>query len=92
MKGEMLDRASIEITGRPLRINEETLRKAMDPDDIIEHRNIMGGPGRRQVIRMLKKRSLRIARERKWLAHEQGVLRAAKETVDSIARSLIKRG
>lgn len=88
---DMLDRASVEITGRPLKLKAETVRRAMDVEYIIEHRNTLGSPGRRQVTHMLKKRSLPMARERKWLAHEQDVLESAKEAVDSLARKLMKR-
>jgi len=87
---EMLDRASIEITGRPLKMKAETIRRAMDPEYIIEHRDTLGSPGRRQVSRMLGKRSLQMARERKWLAHEQAALTAARESVDSIVRKLVE--
>jgi len=87
----MVDRASIEIHGRPLKMNPETIRKAMDPAYIIAHRNILGGPGRRQVLRMLKNRSARMAKEKQWLLKERQALSSAGNLTDSIARRLIKR-
>ena len=87
----MLDRAAIEIHGRPLKIKAETVRKAMDVAYIIDHRHTSGGPGKRQVTSMLRKRSLRMARERKWLAAERERLDAARNLVESLARTLTKR-
>ena len=87
---EMLDWAAIEISGRPLKMKPETIRKAMDAAYIVEHRNSLGSPGRGQVIRMLRQRSLQMAREKKWLAREQDGLTSAKRLTDSIARGLMK--
>lgn len=87
---DMLDLASIEIMGRPLKMKAETIRRAMDAEYIIEHRDTLGSPGRPQVARMLKKRAAQMARERKWLAREQGILAAARQTLDSIVRRLTK--
>lgn len=85
---EMVDDASIEMTGQPLNIKAETVRKAMDVKYIIEHRNILGGPGRKQVTRMLKKQSSQMEKERGWLLIQQGILKSAKDLVDSIAKKL----
>ena len=90
VSGEMLDRAAVEITGRPLKLKAETIQRAMDPEYIIEHRDTLGGPGKRQVSRMLEQRSRRMARERRWLAQEQERLAAARGAVDSIIRKLVK--
>ena len=87
---EMLDRAAVEIQGRPLKLKAETIRKAMDAAYIIEHRNTPGSPGRRQVTSMLRKRSLRMAREQRWLAGEREYLDAARELVESLVRKLTK--
>jgi hypothetical protein len=74
-----------------LKMNPETVRKAMDPDHIIAPRNILGGPGRSQVSRMLTNRSARMAREKQWLQKERPALSPAGNLTDAIARGLIKR-
>jgi len=86
----MLDRAAVEIQGRPLKLKAETIRKAMDAAYIIEHRHTPGSPGRHQVTNMLRKRSVRMARERRWLAGEREYLDAARELVESLVRKLTK--
>jgi argininosuccinate lyase len=87
---EMLDGAAVEIQGRPLKLKAETIRKAMDAAYIIEHRHTPGSPGRHQVTNMLRKRSLRMAREQRWLAGEREYLDAARELVESLVRKLTK--
>jgi hypothetical protein len=63
----------------------------MDAGYIIEHRNILGGPGRRQVSRMLEKQSVQIQKKREWLALQQKALKSAKDSVDSAARKITAR-
>ena len=88
---ELLDEAAIEVIGRPLRMNPRTISSRMDAGYIIEHRNILGGPGRRQVSRMLKKQSVQIQKKREWLAHQQKALKSAKDSVDAAARKMMAR-
>jgi argininosuccinate lyase len=86
----LVDQAAVEMTGRPLRLTPEVVRRAMDPADIVEHRRTRGGPGRREVERMLRARSLRLVREREWLARERQALASARALTDSIAAKLAK--
>ncbi len=86
----LVDEAAVEILGRPLRLAPEVVRRAMDPRDIVEHRKTRGGPGRREVLRMLGTRSLRLATERQRLAHAREGLASARALTDSIAAKLAK--
>lgn len=88
---EMLDDASVQITGQPLKMDAETIRNAMDVKYIIEHRKIPGGPGKKEVQSMIESRSRDLAKEREWLTVQLGAIRAAKELVDSIAEKMISR-
>jgi hypothetical protein len=87
----MLDDASMAITGRSLRMKEETVRKAMDPKYIIENRNILGGPGRKQVIRMLKGHVRETSKNKEWVKGEEAKIKKAKDLVCSLMKRIRAR-
>ncbi len=89
---EMLNDASLGITGKPLRMGPGKIRMALDVGHIVEHRDILGGPGKRQVIAMLSEGSSQIAKERQWLRQQRETLRSARHLTDSLAGKLTKRG
>jgi argininosuccinate lyase len=89
---EMLADAAIEITGKPLRMDPEKIKNALDVGHIIEHRHILGGPGRRQVLAMLKAGSSQIVKEKQWLQRQRERLQAARNLTDSLARKLRGQG
>ncbi|RPJ02398.1 MAG: hypothetical protein EHM36_12525, partial [Deltaproteobacteria bacterium] len=86
----MLDEASMAMTGRPLRMKDETVREAMDPRYIIENRNILGGPGRRQVIRMLKQHGAAISKNLAWIDGQEAKIENARQLVSGIVKRLTR--
>jgi argininosuccinate lyase len=90
VSSELLDEASLAITGQPLRMKEETIRKAMDPRYIIENRNILGGPGKKQVVRMLKGHGRMISKSREWLDEQEEKITKAKTLVNSLMKRMMR--
>jgi uncharacterized glyoxalase superfamily metalloenzyme YdcJ len=66
----------------------ETIRKSMDVKYIIENRNILGGPGRKQVARMLRKHSLDVLKGIRWLRDRKNAIEKARSLTNSISRKL----
>lgn len=87
---EMVNQASIEVTGRPLHLSGQTLRRSMDAAFILRHRETLGGPGRKQVLRMLRRRTSLLARERDWLSTHRETIAQARRMTDSLARRIMK--
>lgn len=85
---EILDDASMSVTGRRLKMSLETIRKSMDVKYIIENRNILGGPGRKQVTRMLRKHSLYVLDGKRWLRDRKNAIEKARSLTNSILRKL----
>lgn len=88
VNSDMLDEASVAITGRPLRMKDETVRKAMDPRYIIANRNILGGPGKKQVIRMLKGHRFKVSKSKDWVNRQEAKIEKAKDLVDSAMKRI----
>jgi len=88
VSSEMLDRAAVSMVGKPLRMRDETIRKVMDPQYIIENRNILGGPGKRAVLRMLKGHERRLQRHRQWTRQKEAQIEKARNLVSSLVHRL----
>lgn len=86
----MVSQASIEVTGRPLQLSARTLRRSMDVAFILRHRQTLGGPGRKQVLRMLKQRTLSLGRESKWLSTQQETIAGARRMTDALVGRITK--
>lgn len=88
VNSEMLDEASVAIIGKPLHMKDETIRRAMDPRSIIESRNILGGPGKKEVLRMLKRHQRVVARHKQWVEDKETSIERARHQVAKLARKL----
>jgi len=77
--------------GQPLAIRAETLRRCMEVAFILRHRKTLGGPGRSEVLRMLRGRRALLAREREWLSARQEVIDRARRLTDSLARRIMRK-
>ncbi|HWT80869.1 MAG TPA: lyase family protein, partial [Candidatus Methylomirabilis sp.] len=89
---EILDQASIEVTGRPLHLGAQTLRHCMDVAFILRHRKTQGGPGRRQVLGMLKRRASLLNKERQWHARHLEAISRARRMTEAAGRRIMKSG
>ena len=88
---QMLDDASMEITGRSLNMDAETIRKSMDAKYIIKNRTILGGPGKKEVTRMMKERLLQAEKSKDWVERQRGMVKSAKALVDTLTKKIMKK-
>lgn len=52
---QFLDEISLELIGKPLKLNEELVKKALDPYNVIKTRKIIGGPSPEVVKEAISK-------------------------------------
>lgn len=63
----LVNEAANSVIGKPLSLNEEILRQALDPDYFVQVRSLPGGPNPDEVRRMILGRRQKHAENRKWL-------------------------
>lgn len=85
---EMVDRAAVEVLGSALEMDTETLRKSLDVEIPVLENSTVGGPGRKEVNRMLGTHSSRIMEDKRWLKDHQGSLASSRDSTNSIATDL----
>lgn len=71
---EMVDTAAREVIGRPLQLDEATIKLALDPTENVRVRSIIGGPAPEEVSRAIKVGQGLIAHDRQRLAQREGQL------------------
>ena len=53
---EMVDRAAVEYTGKPVRLSAQEIKHALDPLECVKARTLIGGPAPDQVRRQIEER------------------------------------
>jgi argininosuccinate lyase len=87
--GAMLDVAANEVIGKPLRLDEQVVRKALDPLENVRIRNGVGGPAPDEVRRMIEVRKAVLAQDQDHLEQRRGRLaRAAQGLRDAVAATM----
>jgi argininosuccinate lyase len=71
----LLDEAAVEYMGEPVRLSEESLKRALDPEHFVRSRTIYGGPAPEETRRQ-------IADFRATLEHDEAEYQAARQHVD----------
>jgi argininosuccinate lyase len=77
--GAMIDAAAKEVIGRPLGLNEQIVRNALDPIENVRIRSIVGGPAPDEVRRMIEVRNGVVARDQERLEERRRQLAQAAE-------------
>ncbi|WP_429312723.1 argininosuccinate lyase [Paenibacillus mucilaginosus] len=84
---EALNRAAGEIIGRDLALDEEELRRSLDPSWFVAIRRLHGGPNPEEVLRALQHQRFRQESDEAWLQERREAIRTARQYVDTtIAR------
>jgi argininosuccinate lyase len=64
---QLVDEAAKEILGGPLNISDDIIKKALDPEEFVRRRALIGGPAPVEVRRMLEDRKKKIVDEKKTI-------------------------
>ena len=91
---KMVDIAAQEVIGRPLRLDDATIKLALDPVENVRIRSIIGGPSPEEVLRAINVGKGLVGYDRQRLAQRQGQLEegtaklaaAVKEIAGEVAR------
>ena len=87
----MLEEAALSVTGRPVGLAEEALRRALDPANFVAVRRVTGGPAPEATAAVLDSLEEALVRDRSWLSGEKARLALAHATLDEKARALAER-
>lgn len=84
----MLEEAALVVTGRPLGLTEEALRRALDPANFVAVRRVTGGPAPKATAPVLAHEEEALERDRSWLDGEKERLTLARATLDERVRAI----
>jgi len=87
--GKMIDAAAREVIGEPLGLDEDTVRRALDPVENVRIRDVIGGPAPGEVRRMIEARKGVIARDKEQLDRRKRSLAAAAGRLQVAAKTLV---
>ncbi len=90
MEPEMINEAAAAVLGRPLDVRAATLRTCMDVASAVRERKALGGPGPREVRRMLKERTASLVREAGWIRSCRESIEKSKGMTNRRAEQLIR--
>lgn len=78
---EMINAASKQVIGRTLDMDEETVKKALDPVVNVAVRETIGGPAPKEVLRMIENRKEILAQKRDELEKRKEALKKADDAL-----------
>ncbi|MFQ5895445.1 MAG: argininosuccinate lyase [Nitrospinota bacterium] len=79
---EMVQAAAREVTGEPLALTAEEVRRALDPSQFVQAHKIKGGPAPEVLAGMLETRASALAADQGWVAERR---RSLAEAADALA-------
>jgi argininosuccinate lyase len=87
---ELLNDSALEVIGRKLKINEESLTLALNPKHFVKVREIIGGPNPSEVGRALNGQAQRLDNEKAWLDSKRSSIHNAHEKVERALNKITK--
>jgi len=89
--GAMLDAAAEKVIGRPLGLDDQVVKKALDPSENVRIRSTIGGPAPDEVRRMIEVRHAVLAEDQDRLGQRRGHLTRAAEELRDAVTAIINR-
>ncbi|HXX39421.1 MAG TPA: argininosuccinate lyase [bacterium] len=89
--GAMLDAAAEKVIGRPLGLDDQVAKKALDPSENVRIRSTIGGPAPDEVRRMIEVRHAVLAEDQDRLGQRRGHLTRAAEELRDAVTAIINR-
>ena len=86
----MIDDAAIEVTGKPLGLSVEVLRRALDPIEIVRARNVVGGTAPAAVEASLANRVAQLAKDTGSLDRKQSDVAASRQRLERAVEALLR--
>ncbi|MBY0146928.1 argininosuccinate lyase [Neobacillus niacini] len=85
-----INNAADGIIDKPLQLDEEMLRQALDPDYFIKIRCLPGGPEENEVKRMIREREKQQEQQLKWLHSAKDSVEKAYQNLETILEDRYK--
>jgi argininosuccinate lyase len=85
-----IDEAAIEVTGKPLGLDEKSIREALDPYENVRRRSVRGGPAPVEVGRMIEDRIRRIREEKSRSENRIKMLQDAEKRLLEAVKRIIE--
>ena len=76
---KLVDKLALEVVGREVGIEPETLGKCLSPKRFVERREVVGGPAPSMVRDMIERETLSARRDASWLKERRDALGQAAE-------------
>lgn len=86
----MIDEAAIAVTGNPINLAADVLRRALDPVEIVQARKVVGGTAPAAVEASLSNRAARLALDKEWLAARQAAVGASRQRLEEAVGALLR--
>lgn len=83
----MVDRASNEMLGFPLKLKEDTIRRALDPVEFINSRVTEGSVNPKEVSKMIRDSKTKLTEDMDWLKEVESRLKNAKNTLNQVVEA-----
>jgi argininosuccinate lyase len=84
----LLRETSADVLGRPIEIDDDTLRGILSPQHFVEIRKTAGGPAFSETARAIETSRSALAADRGWLSETAGKLTAAEAILTAAAAAL----
>jgi argininosuccinate lyase len=86
---KLVDKLALEVIGREIGIETETLGKCLSVKRFVERREVTGGPAPASVRDMIEREKLSLRRDNAWINDRADHVHASDTQVDTLVRDLI---
>ncbi|MBI2989307.1 MAG: argininosuccinate lyase [Deltaproteobacteria bacterium] len=86
---EMLDRAAVEYTGKPLGLGAAVIQKALDSLECVRARKLIGGPAPEEVERQIAESRQKLLRDNKIFEELEAQIKAGEKKLEEAERALM---
>jgi len=86
---EMVDRAAIEYTGKPIGLSAQEIKKALDPLECVKARTLIGGPAPDQVKKQIEQSRQTLIADQKVFEELQGQIKAGERKMEAAEKTLL---
>jgi argininosuccinate lyase len=86
---QMVERAAIEYTGKPVGLSAQSIKKALDPLECVKARTLLGGPAPEEVRKQIDESQQILATDQKIFAELEGQIQAGQDKMAAAEKALL---
>lgn len=87
--GALIDRAAVLFLGRPVGLDDDEVRAALDPGACLDHRTVTGSPGSLEMRRQLAASRTALARDRQDIVTRRARIGQARAELDAAVAAVL---